>query len=146
VRSLRPLSREAKSLFLRPNVTGNVHEMAIGHNPLPTGCARCPAKFKSSRWRYVFVQDIQGTIFVLPDGPHLHPRVLGGGRPALYAGDLTIQNGNILDVTNLSGTFQCDNEEGLKEVADQIRRQGVNVEVGAVRFFPPNGSFPVILE
>lgn len=95
---------------------------------------------------FVFVQDVQGTVFVLPDGPHLHPKVLGGGKPARYAGDLTIQSGKVSDVTNLSGTFQFDDEEGLKEIAEQIRRQGVEIEVGAVRFFPSDGSLPVILE
>ncbi len=95
---------------------------------------------------YVYVQDVQGIVFVLPDGPHLHPMVLGGGKPALYAGDLTIVNGRVSDVTNLSGTFQFDDEEGLMEVAEQIRRQGLALEIGAVRFFPSDGSLPVILQ
>lgn len=54
---------------------------------------------------YVFVQDMNGVIFVLPDGPHMHPKVLGGDQPANYAGDLTIRNGRIVDVTNLWGHF-----------------------------------------
>ena len=41
---------------------------------------------------YVYVRDVQGQIFVLPDGPHRHPRVLSGGQPALYAGDLRIES------------------------------------------------------
>lgn len=35
---------------------------------------------------YVYVRDGNGTIRILPDGPHMHPLVLGGGRPAMYAG------------------------------------------------------------
>lgn len=82
----------------------------------------------------------------VPDGPHLHPKILGGGKPALYAGDLTVHHGKIIDLTNLSGTFQFDDEDGLRKVAHQLRQQGIDIEVGAVRFFPPDGSAPVILE
>jgi hypothetical protein len=95
---------------------------------------------------YVYAQDGNGVVYVLPDGPHLHPRILGGGRPAAYAGDLTIRGGKVWDLTNLSGTFQFDNEDGLRGVARQLRQQGLEVEPGAVRFFPPDGSRPIVLE
>ena len=95
---------------------------------------------------YVYVRDANGTVHVLPDGPHLHPKVLGGGQPALYAGDMTVRGGRVVDVTNLSGTFQFDDEAGLREVAAELRRQGLAVEAGAVRFFPADGSRPVVLE
>jgi hypothetical protein len=95
---------------------------------------------------YVYVRDVGGTIRVLPDGPHLHPKVLGGGLPALYAGDMTVQGGRVVDVTNLSGTFQFDDEDGLREVAAELRRQGLIVVTGAVRFFPADGSRPTVLE
>lgn len=95
---------------------------------------------------YVYVQDIQGIVHVLPDGPHLHPKVLGGSQPANYAGDLTIDEGMVVDLTNLSGTFQFDDEAGLKAVAEQIRQLGLLLASGAVRFFPTDGSPPVILE
>jgi hypothetical protein len=95
---------------------------------------------------YVYVRDVNGTVYVLPDGPHLHPKVLGGGQPALYAGDMTVRGGRVVDVTNLSGTFQFDDEDGLREVAAELRRQGLSVESGAVRFFPADGSPVVVLE
>lgn len=95
---------------------------------------------------YAYVRDTNGVILGLPDGPHVHPMILGGGKPALYAGDLTLRGGKVVDLTNLSGTFQFDDEDGLRAVAEQLRRQGLGVEVGAVRFFPPDGASPVILE
>lgn len=95
---------------------------------------------------YVYVQDEHGVIYVLPDGPHLHPKVLGGGLPAMYAGDLTVIKTKIIDVTNLSGTFPFDDENGLRQVADKLRQLGFEVEVGAVRFFPIDGSRPSVLE
>ena len=95
---------------------------------------------------YVFVQDEQGVIFVLPDGPHIHPRVLGAARSAKYAGDLRVADGTIVDVTNLSGTFQCDDPIGLREVASVLRSLGFVVRPGAVRFFPQDGSRPRVLE
>jgi hypothetical protein len=95
---------------------------------------------------YAYVQDANGTVIGVPDEPHVHAKILGGGQPALYAGDLTIRDGKVFDVTNLSGTFQFDDETGLLAVAEQLRNQGFLVEVGAVRFFPADGSRPVILQ
>jgi hypothetical protein len=105
-----------------------------------------PADVSLADGGYVFVQDVNGIIHVLPDGPHLHPKVLGGGQPATYAGDMTVHGGRVVDLTNLSGTFQFDDEDGLREVAAKLRQQGISVETGAVRFFPPDGSRPVTLE
>lgn len=95
---------------------------------------------------YVYVQDASGVLWVLPDGPHLHPKIFGQARPAMYAGDLTVANGKITDVTNLSGTFQFDDQEGLRAAAQQLRNQGLQVVPGAVRFFPPDGSRALVLE
>src|SRR5262245_57627367 len=95
---------------------------------------------------YVYVQDANGIIHVVPDGPHLHPKVLGGGQPAEYAGDLTILGGKVHDLTNLSETFQVDDAEGLRAVAKELRQLGMEVEPGAVRLFPSDGSRPVVLE
>ncbi len=94
---------------------------------------------------YVFVRGSTGEIFVLPDGPHLHPRILGLGKPASYAGDMTIRGGRILDLTNLSGTFQFSDSEGSLAVADELVRIGFVVEEKAVRFFPADGSRPRVL-
>ncbi|HEX5104807.1 MAG TPA: hypothetical protein VFV87_13390, partial [Pirellulaceae bacterium] len=94
---------------------------------------------------YAYVRDDHGTIWVLPDAPHVHPRILGGGRSALYAGDFRIDKGMIEDVTNLSGTFQFDDPAGLLAAADQLIQQGLAVLPGGVRFFPPDGSPPQVL-
>jgi hypothetical protein len=94
---------------------------------------------------YVYVLS-EGEIWVLHDGPHAHPRVLGGARPADYAGDLTIAGGMIQQLTNLSGTFQFDDPEGLRLVAQQLKKLGFELRTGAVRFFPIDGTRPHILE
>jgi hypothetical protein len=94
---------------------------------------------------YVYVQDSHGEIWVLPDGPHLHPRILGNCELAMYAGDLTITNGRVRDVTNLSGTFQFDDPRGLLDVADVLDQLGFDIIPGAVRFFPTDGSRPQVL-
>lgn len=95
---------------------------------------------------YVYAQDEQGVIWVLRDGPHRHPRVLGEGRPARYAGDLVVQNGRIRDLTNLSGTFQFDDPDGLLEVARELERLGFAIDVGGVRYFPQDGGLPRVLQ
>ena len=57
---------------------------------------------------YVYVQYCAGIVWVAPDGPHMHPRVLGGARPVVAAGELTLDdNGEVLSINNLSGTFEC---------------------------------------
>lgn len=94
---------------------------------------------------YVYVQDTDGVIWVLADGPHRHPCVLGGGNPAQYAGDLTITDGRIKDVTNLSGTFQFDDPQGLLAVAHDLEQLGFTIDAGAVRFFPQDGRLPRVL-
>lgn len=95
---------------------------------------------------YVFVQDESGAIFVLPDGAHRHPKVLGGARPAMYAGDLTVERGRIRDLTNLSGTFQFSDAEGLLAVATALERKGFWIMPGAVRLFSHvDSSWPVVL-
>ncbi|MEZ6125824.1 MAG: hypothetical protein R3C49_22080 [Planctomycetaceae bacterium] len=95
---------------------------------------------------YVFVQDENGSIFVLPDGAHLHPKVLGGAQPAMYAGDLTIERGRVQDLTNLSGTFQFSDAEGLLAVASALELKGFRIMPGAVRLFSHvDSSWPVVL-
>ena len=121
-------------------------KLPLDSTPYPQDPRSSPASAGIPDGGYVYVQDTTGIVYVLPDGPHLHPKVLGGGRPARYAGDLTIQQGRVADLTNLSGTFQFDEEAGLRAVAAQLRQQGLAVEPGAVRFFPADGSPPVILE
>lgn len=118
----------------------------LDKTPYPRDPRSKPVSGSTADGGYVYVQDGQGIVHVLPDGPHLHPKVLGRGQSAEYAGDLTIQGGKVTDLTNLSGTFQFDSEEGLKAAAKQIRQQGLEVEPGAVRFFPSDGSRPIILE
>jgi hypothetical protein len=114
--------------------------------PYPADPGSCPIDADVTDGSYVYVRDAGGTVYMVPDGPHMHPKVLGGGRPATYAGDLTVRGGRIVDLTNLSGTFESDDENGLREVASEIRRQGLQVEVGAVRLFPADGSRPIVVE
>jgi hypothetical protein len=95
---------------------------------------------------YAYAQDESGNIWVVPDRPHVHPKILGLGRSVMYAGDLKIERGELIDVTNLSGTFQCDDPPGLLAVAAQLRRQGLRLQASSVRFFPADGSAPLVLE
>ena len=108
--------------------------------PYPQDSRSYPADGSLLDGLYAYVQDEQGLHWILPDGPHVHPKVLGGGRSALYAGDLPIAGGKVIDLTNLSGTFQFDDPDGLLAAADQFERQGLSVCAGAVRFFPADGS------
>ena len=94
-----------------------------------------PASLAIPDGGYVFVRDEQGVIFVLPDGPHLHPKVPGGNQLAVYAGDLTKSGDEVSDLTNLSGTFQFDDPQGLLAVAAALKSIGFRIQPGAVRLF-----------
>jgi hypothetical protein len=81
---------------------------------------------------YVYVQDCAGEVWVAPDGVHMHPRVLGGARPAVAAGELTLgENGEVLSINNLSSTFQCA-PDCLFLVVGGIISQGGKCVAGAV--------------
>jgi hypothetical protein len=81
---------------------------------------------------YVYVQDCWGVVWVIPDGPHRHPQVLGGARPAVAAGELTLgDNGEVLMINNVSGTFQCAPDSLLTAVGGLIR-QGATVSRQAI--------------
>ena len=93
---------------------------------------------------YVYVVDVNDVIHVAPDGSHMHPRVLGSAWPALYAGEIFIdRDGNVDEVTNLSGTFRFKSQSSLCCVASELRRLGFSV--GDVVRYPADGSSPVIL-
>jgi hypothetical protein len=110
--------------------------------PYPRRKGSKPINLDTPVGPYVFVQDEDGEIFVLRDTePHLHPLVLGEGRPGRYAGDLTLDEGHVIsDLTNLSGTFRFKRKGGLLAIAFLLRRGGFTIAPGAVRWFPPDGS------
>ena len=124
----------------------------FGHSKLPSDRHPYPRSRDSRRLevqevvgRYVFVVDLDEVIYVVPDGYHMHPRVLGNGARALYAGELYIdQPGHIEEMTNLSGTFRFKSQRSLCCVALHLRAIGFTV--GEVIWYPPDGSsYPVAL-
>ena len=64
----------------------------------------------------------------------------------MYAGDLRIEAGVVVELTNLSGTFQFDDIEGLREVAGVLQAAGLAIEPRKVRLFPNDGGPPMIVE
>lgn len=77
--------------------------------------------------QYVFVQDADGTVWVLPETEgHLHPKVLGGAEPAAAAGGLLAgPNGVILEIDNYSGSFQFG-PDSLPRVKAALAAQGAD--------------------
>ncbi len=84
---------------------------------------------------YVYVQDADGVVWVAPDGPHMHPQILGGARPAAGAGELSVEAGGVVtEVNNLSGTFQCG-PDTLAQVIQALEKQGAMVRPDAAQPF-----------
>ncbi len=75
---------------------------------------------------YVYVQDCSGIVWVLPDGTHQHPRVLGRARPAVSAGELLMgEDGNVISINNISGTFECTADSLLTAVGGLVKQGAV---------------------
>lgn len=86
---------------------------------------------------YVYVMDERGVVNVLRDGPHLHPKVLGGAQSATGAGTLKVSNESIVtEISNCSGTFRFG-PSSIPHVIDSLRNQGVQVSPTASRPFLP---------
>lgn len=83
---------------------------------------------------YVFVQDVRGTVHIAQNGPHMHPRVLGNATAVASAGEITIQNGIIVEINNLSGTFRSSSST-LNGVQSAVESQGLQVAPNAVKPF-----------
>jgi hypothetical protein len=84
---------------------------------------------------YVFVQDADGIVHVVPNSPHMHPRVLGGGQPAAAAGEIVVDaNGVVTELNNISGTFQ-HSPGVLNAVKEALERAGIPVDPNAIRPF-----------
>lgn len=82
--------------------------------------------------RYVYVQNVDGTVWVAPDGSHIHPRISGGVRPVVSAGELFLgEQGQVIEVNNLSGTFQC-HPDCLLTAAGGLIRQGASLTADAI--------------
>lgn len=76
--------------------------------------------------RYVYVQEVDGTVWVAPDGNHMHPKILGRARPVVGAGELKVGPlGEVLEVNNLSGTFRCHPRSLLTVVGGLVQQGGL---------------------
>jgi hypothetical protein len=91
----------------------------------------CPASIEPGE--YVYVMDEVGVVWVAPNAPHQHPKVLGGAQPAAAAGELIVgDEGEVVEVNNLSGTFRCG-PETLDLVVQALRTLGLKVPDDAIK-------------
>lgn len=86
---------------------------------------------------YVYVQDCSRVVWTAPDGPHMHPKILGRARPVVAAGELNLgRKGEVLAINNMSGTFQCA-PDTLLVAAGGLVKQGAVILADA---FPEHAS------
>jgi hypothetical protein len=106
---------------------------APGTQAEPRNPASAPLSPTTPPGTYVYVQDANGVVNVVPNGPRLHPTVLGGGQPAVAAGEIIISpNGVVSEINNISYTFQ-HGAEVLPGVEAAVRRQGLKVAPNALK-------------
>jgi hypothetical protein len=98
-----------------------------GKNPFSA-----PATSTIPPGRYVYVQDADGVVHLVPDGSHLHPTVLGGGRSAAAAGEITIgPNGVVTEINNISYTFQ-HGPHTLPGVKSALEKAGLKCDPNSI--------------
>lgn len=97
----------------------------------PTSRVLCPSVKDGT---YVFVQDIRGTVHIADNGPHMHPQILGNATAVASAGEIVIQNGIVVEINNLSGTFKPA-ASTLIGVQNAIESQGLTVASDAIKPF-----------
>jgi hypothetical protein len=89
---------------------------------------------------YVFVQDVFGVVHVLRQDQqpgHAHHVVLGRARPAVSAGELILgEGGVILEINNISGTFQCSPDSLFVAVGGLVRQGAIFNNVTQFRELP----------
>jgi hypothetical protein len=84
---------------------------------------------------YVYVQDANGVVRVVPNAPSAHPTVLGSGQPAAAAGELTVGPGGVItELNNISYTFQFGGDV-LTQVAAAIEQVGATIAPNAIKPF-----------
>jgi hypothetical protein len=90
---------------------------------------------------YVFVQNIFGVVNVLRQDQqpgHAHHVVLGRARAAVSAGELMLGDGGvILEINNISGTFQCAADCLLAAIGGLVRQGAIFNSDTQVREFSP---------
>ena len=88
---------------------------------------------------YVFAQDAFGVVHLLRQEHqpgHAHHVVLGRGRAAVCAGELILgEGGVIVEINNLSGTFQCAPDSLLTAIGGLIRQGAVFTPNTQIREF-----------
>lgn len=88
----------------------------------------------------MFVQDAFGVVHVLRQDQqpgHAHHVVLGRARPGVSAGEVIIGVGGvILEINNLSGTFQCSPDSLLAALCGLVRQGAVFNSDTQIREFP----------
>jgi len=88
---------------------------------------------------YVFVQDVFGVVYVLRQDQqlgHAHHVVLGRARPAVSAGELVLgEGGVILEINNISGTFQCAPNSLFAAIGGLVRQGAIFNNDSQVREF-----------
>jgi hypothetical protein len=102
----------------------------LAKNPLSAPISRA-----TKPGTYVFVRDADGFIHIVPDGPGLHPTVLGNGQAASAAGEITIRPGGVIsEINNISYTFQFG-AYVLPSVKAALQQMGFKVAPNAIKPF-----------
>jgi hypothetical protein len=85
------------------------------------------------------VQDAFGIVYVLRQDQqpgHAHHVVLGRARPAVSAGELILgEGGVILEINNISGTFQCAPDSLFAAIGGLVRQDAIFNNDSQVREF-----------
>jgi len=130
VSNVRPYSPSVDPVKTLPVKLPHPEAGVYPKNPLST-----PISKGTKPGTYVYVQDENGIVHIVPNGNHLHPTVLGGGRSAAAAGEITIGlNGVVTEINNISFTFQ-HGAETLPGVRSALEKSGLQCTPDSIKPF-----------
>lgn len=88
--------------------------------------------------RAIFVMNAQGEIFAstFQEAAYMHHSSLSGGEPVAAAGELIVENGKVIGITNKSGHYRPE-AKYTEQLITSLRSQGVDLAGVTVTTIPP---------
>lgn len=91
--------------------------------------------------RAIFIMDRHGNIYASleQERGRLHHSTLASGNPVTGAGELSVINGRLVEVTGNSGHYM-PGRTNTQNVVDELARQGIDIRSITVEWIAPEGT------
>ena len=126
VRYLTPVQAERYRVFVQDGKLYHINGVPVD--------TRAAESLHGGGGRAIFVMDSQGNLYLstFHERGYFHHSSLLGGRPVAGAGEMVVENGRIVEMTDKSGHYQPP-PEFRQQVLDVLAAEGVDVSTIEVR-------------